>query len=128
MFKRNWYLFTPLILIIIPALAWGYYVGVFGYSPAEAMMATRHFFQSSTRYANKYSEDHFNRLVQPGQDGRKVFEAIGVPFERHNDDAEWIYALPNGSTPYYHERKVIFTRDANNVPRVKQKVKSFHTP
>jgi hypothetical protein len=127
MLKKNWYLFTPLILVIVPALIWGYYVTSYGYKPAEALEALKFFMKSSTRYAQKYSGEKFDR-IRPNQDGRQVFELVGVPFERHNNDAEWIYSLPNGTTQYYHERKVLFSRDANNVPRVKAVVKEFHTP
>lgn len=127
MFKKNWYLFTPLILVAIPALIWAYYVGSYGYTPAEALEASRHFLQSSTRYAQGFSQDKFSR-IKAGSDGRMVFEAVGVPFERHDDDAVWIYALPKGSTPYYHERKVLFARDKNQIMRVRALVKGFHTP
>jgi hypothetical protein len=127
MLKKNWYLFLPLILVILPTIVWAYYVGAYGYSPKEGWEALRHFWQSDTRYAQKFAQSKFDRL-KPGMDGRQVFELIGVPFERHNNDAEWIYALPKGLTPYYHERKVIFDRDANNVPHVKSVVKEFHTP
>jgi len=125
MLKKNWYLFVPFVLIAIPGLIFLFYTVKYGYTTAEAIEALRYFTQSQTRYAQKYSDDHFN-TIKPGMDGRTVFELIGVPFERHNDDAEWIYALPQGTTPYYHERIVRFTRDKNNVPRVKETVKQFH--
>jgi hypothetical protein len=128
MLKKNWYLFTPLLLVIVPALIWGYYVMIFGYAPKEGLEALRYVFQSGTRYPQKYANDRFD-LVQPGLDGRQVFELIGVPFERHDDDAVWIYSGPKDlANPYYHERKVVFTRDSKNVPRVKSVVKEFHVP
>ena len=68
-------------------------------------------------------------LVRPGMDGRQVFELIDKPFERHDNDAIWIYSGPtNSASPYYHERKVLFTRDAKNIPRVQKVVKEFHAP
>ena len=127
MFKKNWYLFTPFILVAIPALIWGYYVAGYGYTPKEALDGLQHFMQSSTRYSQGYADEKFNS-IRPGMDGRQVFERVGVPFERHHDDAEWIYSLPKGLTPYYHERKVVFVRDKNEVLRVKALVKEFHTP
>ena len=125
MLRKNWYLFTPLAFVGLPALILAYYVLSYGYPVSEAVEATSHFLQSSTRYAMKYSDRHF-ALVKPGMDGRQVFERVGVPFERRNNDTEWLYALPQGSTKYYHERKVIFTRDKNNIPKVSEVVRAFH--
>jgi len=125
MLRKNWYLFTPLAFVGLPALILAYYILSYGYPVSEAVEATSHFLQSSTRYAMKYSDRHF-ALVKPGMDGRQVFERVGVPFERRNNDTEWLYALPQGSTKYYHERKVIFTRDKNNIPKVSEVVRAFH--
>jgi hypothetical protein len=125
MLRKNWYLFTPLAFVGLPSLILAYYILSFGYPVSEAVEATSHFLQSSTRYAMKYSDNHFSR-IKPGMDGRQVFEWVGVPFERRNNDEEWLYSLPNGLTKYYHERKILFTRDKNNVPRVKEVVRAFH--
>jgi hypothetical protein len=127
MFKRNWYLFTPLILIVVPALVLAFYMGSYGYEFGEAREALQHFVQSSTRYSQGYSDTKFGS-IRPGMDGRRVFEVVGLPFERHDNDAQWIYSLPKGTTPYYHERIILFDRDKNNVPHVKAVVKRFHTP
>lgn len=125
MLKKNWYLFTPLAFVGLPALILAYYILSFGYSVPEAVEATSHFLQSKTRYALKYSDTSFSR-IKPGMRGDQVFQLVGVPFERLNDDAEWIYSLPQGTTKYYHERKVIFSRDKNRVPFVKETVRGFH--
>lgn len=125
MLKKNWYLFTPLLLAGIPALLLAYYILAFGYPVGEAVEAVSHFLQSSTRYSLKYDDNRFSR-IKPGMGGRQVFELVGVPFERGVNEAEWLYALPQGTTKYYHERKVIFVRDKNNVPLVKETVKAFH--
>lgn len=127
MFKKNWYLFTPLILIAIPALLMGYYMGVSGYNFENAKQATLHFAQSSTRYSQGFSEDQLT-YVRPGMEGRKVFELLGMPFERHDNDAEWLYSLPTGATPYYHERLILFNRDNSGTLRVKEVVRRFHLP
>jgi hypothetical protein len=102
-----------------------FYVLGYGYPVNEAVEAVSHFLKSSTRYSMKYSADHFSR-IRPGMDSKQVFDYLGVPFERRNNDAEWLYSLPQGSAKAYHERKVIFERDAKNVPRVKEVVKAFH--
>jgi hypothetical protein len=126
MLKKNWYLFTPLAIVGLPALILAYYIVGFGYPVNEAIEATTHFLQSQTRYAMKYSDTNFAR-IQPGMRGDQVFQLVGVPFERLNNDAEWIYALPQGNTKYYHERKVLFDRDKNQVPHVKETVRGFHS-
>lgn len=125
MFKRNWYLFTPLLLVAMPAVLLGYYVLAYGYPVNEAVEATSHFLQSNTRYAMKYSDVNFGR-IRPGMDGRQVFEAVGVPFERRDNDTEWLYSLAQGTTKYYHERKVILAKDSKGIPRVKEVVYGFH--
>lgn len=125
MLKKNWYLFTPLALVGLPALILAYYILSFGYPVSEAIEATSHFLQSKTRYALKYSDRNFAR-IKPGLRGDQVFQLVGVPFERRDNDSEWLYALPQGTTNYYHERKVIFIRDKNNVPLVKETVRGFH--
>lgn len=125
MLKKNWYLFTPLAILGLPALLLCYYVFSFGYPLNEAVESVSYFLKSGTRYAMKYEDRRFSR-VRPGMGGREVFELIGVPFERRNNDEEWHYSLPQGSTPYYHERIVKFVRDKNNVPLVKETVKGFH--
>lgn len=128
MLKKNWYLLTPLLLIAIPALIVVYYIVSFGYTPAEAMKATQYFLQSNTRYTQKYSDANFARL-RPGMDGRTVYEVMQMqPFERRDDEAVWIYSLPQGDAKAYHERTVQLERDKNNVPRVKKVVKTFHAP
>lgn len=125
--KKNWYYFAPAVLLVIPALIMLYYIVSFGYTPGDAWKALRHFGASHTRYAQKYSEDHFNRIL-PGMGGRDVFELVGVPFERRDKDALWFYSFPQGDTPYYHERVVVFERNAKNEPIVKSLIKRFHDP
>lgn len=123
--SKNWYLFTPLLIIGLPAFLLAFYILGYGYPVNEAVEAVSHFVQSSTRYSQGYSADHF-RMVKSGMGGKQVYDLIGVPFERRNNDSEWLYSLPQGTTNYYHERKVIFVRDKNNVPLVKETVKAFH--
>jgi len=125
MLKKNWYLFTPLAIIGIPAFLLAYYILAIGYPINEAVEAVSRFMQSSTRYSMKYSANHFS-AVKPGMDGKQVFDLLGVPFERRDNDAQWLYSLPQGSAKCYHERKIIFDRDAKNVPHVKEVVKAFH--
>lgn len=128
MLKKNWYLLTPLALILIPALLFAHYTTKFGYETADALNATRYFLVSGTRYTANYAEVNFRRL-RPGMDGRTVYQVMGMqPFERHDNDSRWIYALPKPGATAYHERVVVLERDAANVPRVKELVKRFHTP
>lgn len=128
MFKKNWYLFLPLLLIAIPGLLFGYYSTSYGYPPKEAWNATRYFLQSGTRYTQKYNELNFKRL-KPGMDGRMVYQIMQMqPFERHDDDARWVYSLAKPGYTAYHERVVLMARDKDNVPRVKGFVRGFKIP
>ena len=102
-----------------------HYILAYGYPVNEAIEATSHFLQSDTRYAQGYSDVNFGR-IRPGMDGRQVFEAVGVPYERHDNDTEWLYSLAQGTTNYYHERKVILAKDSKGIPRVKEVVYGFH--
>jgi hypothetical protein len=125
MLKKNWYLFLPVGVLGLPALILAYYVLSFGYGLDDAIKATTHFLASSTRYAMKYDDLRFRRVV-PGLDGRQVFELLGVPFERRDDDTVWVYALGNGTASGHHERNIIFARDSKGVPRVTKTVRGFH--
>ncbi len=128
MFKKHWYLFTPLLLLAIPAAIYGYYVIDMGYGSKDAVKATQHFLVSGTRYAMDYNEVNFARL-RSGMDGRQVYQTMGKqPSERHDNDTRWIYSLPQPGSRAYHERVVIMARDDQNVLRVKELVKRFHAP
>lgn len=128
MFKRNWYLFTPLILVVIPVLIFAYYTFSFGYRTTDAMNATKHFLTSSTRYPMNYDEMRFGRL-RAGMDGRQVFDTMGKqPFERQDNDTRWVYALPNPGARAYHERVIVMERDGQSILRVKSLVRRFHVP
>lgn len=128
MLKKNWYLFTPLLLVIIPTAIFFYYSANVGYNNEDAMNATKHFLTSGTRYPMEYSEVKFDRL-QPGMEGGEVYKTMGKqPFERQDNDTRWVYALPKPGARAYHERVVIMARDSQNVLHVKELVKRFHVP
>ena len=128
MFKKNWYLFTPLILVLAPVVVYLYYSAVLGYGSDDAVRATKYFAVSGTSYPMQYSEEKFARL-KPGMDGRQVFETMGKqPVERHDNDTRWLYSLPAREKKAYHERAVLLERDAENVPRVKSVIRRFHAP
>lgn len=128
MFKKNWYFFTPLLLLAIPAAIYLFYASSMGYSSTDSMNATKYFLVSGTRYAMEYNEVNFNRL-QPGMDGRQVYQIMGKqPSERLDNDTRWVYSLAKPGSKAYHERVVIMERDKQNVPRVKELVRRFHTP
>lgn len=126
-FKRNWYFFTPLFIIAIPMLMAVNSMVSWGYSFPESMNALMHFGSTDTRYSIGFTEDHFRR-VRPGMDGKTVYNIVKNPFERQADDTRWLYALPQGAAKYYHERTLIFDKDAQGIPRVKQVISRFHTP
>ncbi|MEN3941865.1 hypothetical protein WJU23_11270 [Prosthecobacter sp. SYSU 5D2] len=128
MFKKNWYLFTPMLIIAIPVAIYCYYAFSMGYDSKDAVNATKYFVVSGTRYAMDYDELNFNRL-KPGMDGRTVYETMRKqPSERHDNDTRWVYSLPKPGAKAYHERIIIMERDNQNIPRVKELVKRFHVP
>lgn len=126
--KKNWYLLTPALILLIPVLMVLFCTVNYGYSLSESMKAVRYFGSTNTRYAQGFSERKF-KMVRLGMDGRSVYNTIKNPMERNiPEDNEWRYSLPGAGTGYYHERTIILEQDKNGVPRVKQKVSRFHTP
>lgn len=125
-FQRNWYYFTPAVIVAVPLLMGVYSMVNWGYGFAESMNALMHFGSSDTRYAVKFTEDKFHR-IRPGIDGRQVFNLVGVPYEGQGTN-RWEYSLPQDGAKYYHERAVLFTKDATGKPIVKKVVSRFHTP
>ncbi|MEZ5387341.1 MAG: hypothetical protein R3F13_17665 [Prosthecobacter sp.] len=126
--KKNWYLLTPALIILIPGLMMLYCNLIYGYSMSESAQVVRHFGSTSTRYGQGFSEGNF-RLVRVGMDGKSVFNLLKVPMERNlPEDTRWRYSLPSSGTQYYHERVVVMGPDAKGIPRVKEKISRFHTP
>ena len=85
-FKRNWYFFTPLIIIAIPMLMAVNAMVNWGYKFDESMKALMHFGSTDTRYSIGFSEDHFRR-IRPGMDGKTVYKIVKNPFERQANDS-----------------------------------------
>lgn len=126
--KKNWYLLTPALILLIPALMVLFYTVNYGYSPAEALKAVRHFGSTSTRQSIEFSERKF-KMLRVGMDGRSVYATIKNPMERNvPEDTEWRYTLPGSGAEYYHERTIILEKDKNGIPRVKERISRFHTP
>jgi hypothetical protein len=125
--QRNWYFFTPIVIIIIPLLMATNSMVNWGYGFNESMNALMHFGSTDTRYSIGFSELGF-KTIKTGMDGRTVYSLIKNPFEGPATDTPWKFSLPQGDAKYYHERTVIFEKDAQGVPRVKRIVSRFHTP
>ncbi len=126
--KKNWYLFTPALLLLIPALMVVFCSINYGYSLAESMKTVRYFGSTSTRYSQGFSERKF-KMARLGMDGKSVYNTIKNPMERNiPEDTEWRYSLPGSGTKYYHERTLILEKDKNGIPRVKQRISRFHAP
>ncbi len=125
-FQRNWYFFTPIAIIAIPLLMAVYSAFNWGYGLSESMNALLHFGSSDTRYSVGFSEDKFQR-IKSGLRGDQVFKLVGVPFQGQAG-LSWDYSLPQGDAKYFHERTVIFDKDAEGIPHVKQVISRFHTP
>jgi hypothetical protein len=125
MLKKFSFLFLPLLILLCVCGVVVKGLVFHGYSMEESLAMLRHLHESGSRYTLNYSEDHFDQ-IQVGDSGRQVFERMTVPpFERHENDSVWLYSLPEAAAAYYHQRDVIFERDAENVPRVKATVKRF---
>jgi len=126
--KKNWYFFTPAVIIIIPALMVVFCTVKYGYSVPDSINAVFHIGSTGTRYSMGFSERNFS-LVRPGMDGRTVYSTIRNPMEGNDpsaDVANWRYSLPASGAGYYHERTIVFVKDKNGVPRVKQRISRFH--
>ncbi|MBN8417943.1 MAG: hypothetical protein J0L73_03430 [Verrucomicrobia bacterium] len=127
-FKKNWYFFTPAVIIIIPALMVLFCTINYGYTVPDSINAVFHVGSTGTRYSIGFSERQF-RMVRPGMDGRTVFNTVRNPMEGVDpgaDEARWRYSLPSSGAGYYHERTILMAKDKNGVLRVKQRISQFH--
>ena len=123
--KKNWYYLTPAALVVIPVLIMLYISMAYGYSMGESFEAMKHVGSTGTRYAMKFSETNFNKVV-PGMDPKTVHSYISTPMERNiPEDTRWRYSLPASGASYYHDRTIVFAPDKNGVMRVKETISSF---
>ena len=126
--KKNWYMFTPAAILVIPALMVVFCTINYGYSIPDSINAVFHFGSTGTRYSTGFSERKFS-LVKIGMDGKTVFETIRNPMEGNDPGAavaNWRYSLPASGAGYYHERTIVLEKDKNGIPRVKQRISRFH--
>ena len=120
---KRWYLLIPLLLLGSPLLCVMYFVVAYGYSFPEAVECFKAVGKTDTKFREgSYSEAKFHE-VNPGFSGKDVFERLGVPLERHDDDTKWCCSLPVGGTQYYHERT--FIMEGGKVTGI---ICRFHTP
>lgn len=127
-FKKNWYFFTPAVIVVVPALMMAYSTVNYGYPISESLNSVMHYGSTGTRYAMGFSERNF-KMVRPGMDGRAVFNLLRVPMEGNSPGAEvtkWRYSLPASGVKYYHERSVVMAMDKNGIQRVKETISHFH--
>jgi hypothetical protein len=125
--KKNWYFFTPAVILVIPALIVLFFTVNYGYTVSDSINAMFHVGSTSTRLAQGFSERKF-KMVQVGMDGRQVFNTIRNPMEGNDpgaDVANWRYSLPGSGAGYYHERTIVLAKDKNGIPRVKQRISRF---
>lgn len=121
--KKNWYYVIPVGLLCLPIIMIFYISVSYGYSFDEAIACFKNIGNENTKFqALSYSESKF-RSIKPGMSGRDVFELVGIPLERHDNDTRWVYSAPIGGTAYYHERALIM-----NAGKVTDVVCRFHTP
>jgi hypothetical protein len=123
--KKNWYFVVPAVLILAPLLITGYISLKYDYSMADAWMVFKTSGQAKTKFQSiKFSESAFKK-VTPGMNGRQVFELLGTPLERHDDDTRWKYALPVSGATHYHERTVVMEAGTGKVAGI---INRYHTP
>ena len=126
--KKNWYMFTPAAILVIPALMVVFCTINYGYSIPDSINAVFHVGSTGTRYSMGFSEHKFS-LVKIGMDGNTVFETIRNPMEGIDPSAavaNWRYSLPASGAGYYHERTIVLAKDKSGVFRVKQRISRFH--
>jgi hypothetical protein len=88
--QRRWYLLFPAFLLGFPLVMLAYVSLSYGYSVSDAWIYIQNMNKAATKFQRvKFSETGFKR-IQPGMMGREVFERIGMPLERHNDDTLWL--------------------------------------
>ena len=120
---KKWYFIVPIALLCTPLLMTFYISASYGYDFKESLEVLQAIGKSDTKFQTlKFSESRF-RQIEPGMSGRDVFELIGVPLERHDNDTKWTYSLPVGGAQYYHERTVVLDKG-----KVTSVICRFHLP
>lgn len=120
---KKWYFIVPIALLCTPLLMTFYISASYGYNFEESLQVLQAIGKSDTKFQTlKFSESRF-RQIEPGMSGRDVFELIGVPLERHDNDTKWTYSLPVGGAQYYHERTVVLDKGV-----VTSVICRFHNP
>lgn len=120
---KKWYFIVPIALLCTPLLMTFYISASYGYNFDESLQVLQAIGKSETKFQPlKFSESRF-RQIEPGMNGRDVFEKIGVPLERHDNDSRWAYSLPVGGAQYYHERTIVLDKG-----KVTSVICRFHKP
>lgn len=121
--KKNWYYVIPVGLLAMPVIMILFISVSYGYNLDESIACFKAFGQENTKFqALKFSESSF-RKIEPGMTGRDVFELLGVPLERHDNDTKWVYSQPMSGAKFFHERAIMM-----EAGKVTQVICRFHTP
>jgi hypothetical protein len=121
--KKNWYFVIPTGLLLSPLLIIFYISATYGYNFSESAAVLANAGKSNTKFQHmQFSEAKF-REIHPGMMGRDVYEVLGLPLERHDNDTRWLYSLPVGGAEYFHERTVVMDHG-----KVTGTINRFHTP
>jgi len=121
--KKNWYFVVPVGFLALPLIMILYISASYGYTFPEAFQCFKAIGQENTKFQTLHFSESSFRRIQPGMNGRDVFELIGVPLERHDNDTKWHYSLPVSGAQFYHERTV--KMEAGKVTEV---ICRFHSP
>jgi hypothetical protein len=108
--KKYWFVALPVFLLCLPLIMVVYTMSSYGYSWEESVEVVRATGKNNTKFQEtRYEERNFKK-IEPGDTGRTVFELLGVPLERLNDDTLWRYTTNVGSTGYFHERALVMKK------------------
>jgi hypothetical protein len=121
--RRRWYYLIPAFLLGSPLVMLAYVSMSYGYSASDSWTYLQNMDKAGTKFQrSKFSEMKFKR-IKPGMMGRDVFEMIGMPLERHDEDTRWLYSAPVGGAPYFHERTLILKKG-----QVQEVINRLHKP
>jgi hypothetical protein len=121
--KKNWYYLIPAMFLLSPVFILLYISASYGYTLPQSISVMKHLGEENTKFQTPtYRENKFTRIV-PGMGVKQVFEMVGMPLERHDNDTRWIYSTPVGGAPYFHERTLLMSGG-----KVTKVINRFHMP
>ncbi len=123
--KKYWYVVLAVLMMLTPVVMVGYISIAYRYSVADAWVAFKTMGEENTKFQHlKFTEANFAKIT-PGMRGSEVFELLGLPLERQQEDTIWRYSVPVDGAKYYHERVIRMEKGTGKVAEV---LAQYHTP